>query len=154
MTIARRPHARDILLDRSLEQLPLFRLSDTVEDPAVSYTTEEGGRWRVLASPGERLPGTFDQDVYVELMRRFTEAGEPSDGVLTFTLHAFLRSMNRQVDGRTYEQLRGSLTRLCKRERRAESPASSDSWARTKCRSKRCKASRCAARSGTKISAA
>jgi plasmid replication initiation protein len=112
MTIARRPHARDILLDRSLEQLPLFRLSDTVEDPAVSYGTEEGGRWRVLASPGERLPGTFDQDVYVELMRRFTEAGEPSDGVLTFTLHAFLRSMNRQVDGRTYEQLRGSLTRL------------------------------------------
>jgi plasmid replication initiation protein len=45
-------------------------------------------------------------------MRRFTEAGEPADGVLSFTLHAFLRSMNRQVDGRTYEQLRGSLTRL------------------------------------------
>jgi plasmid replication initiation protein len=112
MTIARRPHVRDILLDRSLEELPLFRLSDTVEDPAVSYTTDEGGRWRVLASPGERLPGTFDQDVYVELMRRFSEAGEPADGVLTFTLHAFLRSMSRQVDGRTYEQLRGSLTRL------------------------------------------
>jgi len=112
MTMARRPHVRDILLDRSLEKLPLFRLSDTVEDPAVSYATEEGGRWRVLANPGERLPGTFDQDVYVELMRRFTEAGEPSDGVLTFTLHAFLRSMSRQVDGRTYEQVRGSLTRL------------------------------------------
>jgi plasmid replication initiation protein len=112
MTIARRPHVRDILLDRSLEEFPLFRLSDTVEDPAVTYTTDEGGRWRVLASPGERLPGTFDQDVYVELMRRFSEAGEPADGVLTFTLHAFLRSMNRQVDGRTYEQLRGSLTRL------------------------------------------
>ncbi|HEY4304040.1 MAG TPA: replication initiator protein A [Gemmatimonadaceae bacterium] len=112
MSIARRPHPRDIFLDRSLEEFPLFRLSDTVEDPAVSYTTEDGGRWRVLANPGERLPGTFDQDVYVELMRRFTDAGEPADGVLTFTLHAFLRSMNRQVDGRTYEQLRGSLTRL------------------------------------------
>src|SRR3954466_1859511 len=45
-------------------------------------------------------------------MRRFTEAGEPSDGVLTLTPHAFLRSINRQVDGRTYEQLRGSLSRL------------------------------------------
>jgi plasmid replication initiation protein len=112
MSVARRPHPRDILLDRSLEEFPLFRLSDTVDDPAVSYATEDGGRWRVLASPGERLPGTFDQDVYVELMRRFAEAGEPADGVLTFTLHAFLRSMNRQVDGRTYEQLRGSLTRL------------------------------------------
>src|SRR5690606_33798652 len=35
-----------------------------------------------------------------------------SDGVLRFTLHAFLRSMGRRVDGRTYEQLRSSLARL------------------------------------------
>lgn len=114
MTLAakRRTHARAVLLDRSLEEFPLFRLSDTSDDAAITYTTEEGGRWRVLASPGDRLPGTFDQDVYVELMRRYQEAGEPADGVLSFTLHAFLRSMGRQVDGRTYEQLRGSLTRL------------------------------------------
>lgn len=114
MTLAakRRTHARAVLLDRSLEEFPLFRLSDTSDDAAITYTTEEGGRWRVLASPGDRLPGTFDQDVYVELMRRFQEAGEPADGGLSFTLHAFLRSMGRQVDGRTYEQLRGSLTRL------------------------------------------
>jgi plasmid replication initiation protein len=108
----RRSHARAVLLDRSLEEFPLFRLSDTSDDAAISYRTEEGGRWRVLASPGDRLPGTFDQDVYIELMHRYREAGEPSDGVLTFTLHAFLRSMGRQVDGRTYEQLRGALTRL------------------------------------------
>jgi plasmid replication initiation protein len=109
----RRSHAREVLLDRSLEEFPLFRLSDTAEDPAISYGGGgEGGRWRVLASPGERLPGTFDQDVYVELMRRYHDAGEPADGALTFTLHAFLRALNRQVDGRTYEQLRGSLTRL------------------------------------------
>ena len=60
----------------------------------------------------DRLPGTFDQDVYVELLRRFQEAGEPADGAITFTLHAFLRAMGRRVDGRTYEQLRGSLGRL------------------------------------------
>ena len=66
----------------------------------------------MLANPGDRLPGTFDQDVYVELMRRYGEAGEPADGALSFTLHAFLRSIGRHVDGRTYEQLRGSLTRL------------------------------------------
>jgi plasmid replication initiation protein len=108
----RRGHGREVLLDRSLEEFPLFRLSDTAEDPAIAYATTDGGRWRVLASPGERLPGTFDQDVYIELMRRYNEAGEPGDGALTFTLHAFLRAMNRQVDGRTYEQLRGSLTRL------------------------------------------
>jgi plasmid replication initiation protein len=108
----RRLHTRAVLLDRSLEELPLFRLSDTTDEPSISYLTDDGGRWRVLASPGDRLPGTFDQDVYIELMRRYSEAREPADGVLSFTLHSFLRSMGRQVDGRTYEQLRGSLARL------------------------------------------
>jgi plasmid replication initiation protein len=114
MTVApnRRVHARTILLDRSLEELPLFRLSDAPDEPSITYTTEQGGRWRVLAGSGERLPGTFDQDVYIELMRRYQEETGPADGTLTFTLHAFLRSMGRQVDGRTYEQLRGALTRL------------------------------------------
>ncbi len=112
LAVKRRLHSRTILLDRSLEEFPLFRLSDTPDDNAISYTTEEGGRWRVLASPGDRLPGTFDQDVYVELMRRYHEANEPADGMISFTLHAFLRSMGRQADGRTYEQLRTSLTRL------------------------------------------
>jgi plasmid replication initiation protein len=78
----------------------------------VDFTTDEGGRWRVLPAPGDRLPGTFDQDVYVELMRRYQEADTPADGILTFTLHAFLRSLGRKVDGRTYEQLRGALGRL------------------------------------------
>lgn len=108
----RRVHAKTVLLDRSLEELPLFRLSDTSDDPSISLTAPDGARWRVLGGAGERLPGTFDQDVYVELMRRYQEAGEPSDGALSFTLHAFLRSLDRQVDGRTYEQLRGSLARL------------------------------------------
>jgi len=112
LAVRRRAHAKTVLLDRSIEEFPLFRLSDTTDDPSISYLTDEGGRWRVLASPGDRLPGTFDQDVYVELMRRYQEAGEPSDGALSFTLHAFLRSMGRQADGRTYEQLRGALTRL------------------------------------------
>src|SRR5881397_1195608 len=108
----RRIATRAIVLDRSLESLPIFRLSDSAEDTAISFSPESGGRWRVLPSPGDRLPGTFDQDVYVELMHRFHEAGEPADGAITFTLHAFLRSMGRQVDGRTYEQLRGALARL------------------------------------------
>jgi len=108
----RRLHHRTVLLDLSLEEFPLFRLSDTADDSAISYPTDDGGRWRVLASPGDRLPGTFDQDVYIEIMRRFHEANEPSDGAISFTLHAFLRSMGRQADGRTYEQLRSSLTRL------------------------------------------
>lgn len=112
LAVKRRLHSRTILLDRSLEEFPLFRLSDTPDDNAISYLTDEGGRWRVLASPGDRLPGTFDQDVYVELMRRYHEANEPADGMISFTLHAFLRSMGRQADGRTYEQLRTSLTRL------------------------------------------
>jgi plasmid replication initiation protein len=108
----RRPPARAVLPDRALDALPLFRLSDSSDDAAVALSTADGGRWRVLPAPDERLPGTFDQDVYVEILRRFQEAGAPADGAITFTLHAFLRSMGRRVDGRTYEQLRGALARL------------------------------------------
>ena len=45
-------------------------------------------------------------------MRRWLEAGQPDDGAIQFTLHAFLKSMGRRVDGRTYEQLRSALGRL------------------------------------------
>lgn len=108
----RRPPGKHIVLDRSLESLPLFRLSDSGEESSVLYTPPTGGRWRVLPSPGDRLPGTFDQDVYVEICRRFVDAGEPADGSISFTLHAFLRSIGRRADGRTYEQLRAALSRL------------------------------------------
>jgi hypothetical protein len=106
----RKSATRPVVLDRSLEALPLFRLSDSSDDGALTYEPETGGRWRVLPAPGDRLPGTFDQDVYVELLHRYGTA--KPDGVVRFTLHAFLRSMGRRVDGRTYEQLRGALGRL------------------------------------------
>ena len=108
----RRAPSRLVYLDRALEAVPLFRLSDSNEEGAIAFTTPSGGRWRVLPAPGDRLPGTFDQDVYIELLYRYQESGRPADGVLTFTLHAFLRAMGRRVDGRTYEQLRGALARL------------------------------------------
>ena len=108
----RRAVVRPVALDRALEPLPLFRLSDSAEDAAIAYATDDRGRWRVLPAPGERLPGTFDQDVWVELVHRWQEAGAAGDGVVTFTLHNFLRSIGRRADGRTYEQLRGALARL------------------------------------------
>ncbi|MEO8336417.1 MAG: replication initiator protein A [bacterium] len=108
----RRAAARAIRLDRSLEALPLFRLSDSAEDGTIAFADAQGRRWRVLPSPGDRLPGTFDQDVYVELLRRYAEADQPADGAISFTLHSFLRAMGRRVDGRTYEQLRSALGRL------------------------------------------
>jgi plasmid replication initiation protein len=108
----RRTPSRMVLLDRGLECLPLFRLSDSSDTGPVVYAPESGGRWRVLPAPGDRLPGTFDQDVYVEVCRRYHELGSPADGVVTFTLHALLRSIGRRADGRTYEQLRGALVRL------------------------------------------
>jgi plasmid replication initiation protein len=66
----------------------------------------------VLPAPGDRVPGTFDQDVYVEILHRYSDAAFPADGAISFTLHSFLRSIGRRVDGRTYEQLRGTLNRL------------------------------------------
>ena len=114
-TAARKRQAvRLALADRALEELPLFRLSDSAsgDERGIQFTLPDGGRWRVLPSGDDRLPGTFDQDVYVELMHRYHDAGAPADGVLTFTLHAFLRGMGRRADGRTYEQLRSALVRL------------------------------------------
>jgi plasmid replication initiation protein len=108
----KRGPGRFVLLDRALETLPIFRLSDSSEESAIVFAPETGGRWRVLPNPGDRLPGTFDQDVYVELCRRYHEAASPADGSVSFTLHAFLRSIGRRADGRTYEQLRNALTRL------------------------------------------
>lgn len=102
-----------VVLDRALERLPLFRLSDSAADEgALQYAPAAGARWRVLPAPGDRLPGTFDQDVYVGLLHRWTEAGRPDDGAVTFTLHALLRALGRKADGRTYAQLRHALTRL------------------------------------------
>lgn len=112
LAVRRRPALRVVALDRALEALPLFRLSDSADDAVITYMTDDGGRWRVIPSAGDRLPGTFDQDVYVELCRRFHEADSPADGVITFTLHSFLRSIDRRVDGRTYDQLRSALARL------------------------------------------
>lgn len=112
LAVRRKPAMRFVALDRSLEALPLFRLSDSADDIAISFMTENGGRWRVLPAPGDRLPGTFDQDVYVEVCRRFHDADQPADGAVTFTLHSFLRSLGRRVDGRTYDQLRSALGRL------------------------------------------
>ena len=101
-----------MLLDRALESLPLFRLSDSADDGPITYSADGESRWRVMSVAGDRLPGTFDQDVYIEIFRRFHDAGRPDDGVVSFTLHDFLRSMGRRVDGRTYEQLRSALGRL------------------------------------------
>jgi plasmid replication initiation protein len=114
MTFAARRHSvnRAIILDRSFEALPVFRLSDSADESVITYSPASGGQWRVLPGPGDRLPGTFDQDVYVEILRRYSEAGFPPDGMVSFTLHAFLRSIGRRVDGRTYEQLRSAFTRL------------------------------------------
>ena len=112
LAVRRRAAMRLVALDRSLEALPLFRLSDSADDTVITFVTENGGRWRVLPAPGDRLPGTFDQDVYIELCRRFQEAERPSDGSISFTLHNFLRSIDRRVDGRTYDLLRSALGRL------------------------------------------
>src|SRR5436309_15390747 len=107
----RRAPARTVVLDKWLEVVPVLRMSDSADDGALAFVGEDQTRWRVLPAPGDRLPGTFDQDVYVELMHRYHES-DARDGIVTFTLHAFLRSMGRRVDGRTYEQLRAALTRL------------------------------------------
>ena len=47
----RRPATRAVHLDRSLEALPLFKLSDSAEDAAISFTAEIGGPMARVAGP-------------------------------------------------------------------------------------------------------
>jgi hypothetical protein len=96
----RRITTRIIALDRSLEALPLFRLSDSADDSAIAYAPPSGGRWRVLPRPGDRLPGTFDQDVYVELWHRYHDMGAPADGTVRSTLFC-ARSVGAWTAART-----------------------------------------------------
>src|SRR5687767_15867965 len=100
MTLAprRRTAARTIVLDRSLEALPLFRLSDSAEDWAISYEPPSGGRWRVRPNRGDRLAVTLDQDVCSELWHRGDEPSCPEGGVISGTLCASLRSMGLRID--------------------------------------------------------
>ena len=71
----RRAPARLIRLDRMLEAVPVFRLSDSAEDGALSFAADDNSRWRVMPAPDERLPGTFDQDVYVSGVTRQSGRG-------------------------------------------------------------------------------
>ena len=48
----RKPLSRTVVLDRSLEALPVFRLSDSAEEAAIAYEPDDGGRWRVLPEIG------------------------------------------------------------------------------------------------------
>ena len=111
MTLAarRRPAVRGVILDRSLEELPLFRLSDSADDTPVSFSTENGGRWRVIPAPGDRLPGTFDQDVYVELLHRYNESGSPE---LHYLGSSGRRSNRMGRTGRRSRRIRTSAS-LC-----------------------------------------
>src|SRR5258706_16263612 len=98
----RRVPTRAIVLDRSLEALPIFRLSDSAEDTAISFSPESGGRGGVLPNPGDRLPGTFDQDVYIELLHPYHEGGGPQDGGIKFTPPPLFRPLWRPVEGKKY----------------------------------------------------
>src|SRR6476660_7691236 len=95
--VRRRIATRAIVLDRSLESLPIFRLSDSAEATAISFSLGSVGRWRGLPRTGVRLPGTLDQDVCSEWLHRFHEAGAPEDGGVILALHALLRSIGRRV---------------------------------------------------------
>ena len=50
----RRVAARVVRLDRSLEALPLFRLSDSADDSAITWNDDESRRWRVIPGPDDR----------------------------------------------------------------------------------------------------
>jgi len=68
----RRVAARAIRLDRALEALPLFRLSDSADEGVIAYTDPQGGRWRGIAHVPNGNLRLRDEFAAWDARRRFT----------------------------------------------------------------------------------
>ena len=56
LAVRRRPASRQVALDRSLEALPLFRLSDSADDTSIAFELEDGGlRADATTAPHTRM---------------------------------------------------------------------------------------------------
>ena len=101
----RRTNSRTVLLDRSFELLPVFRLSDSADESSIAYTPDAGGRWRVLPSPGDLPPGVYRAEITGGQSAAIS--GKPEDfgvAVFNWTISGGHWHVNFSFDGDTPEE--------------------------------------------------
>lgn len=111
-----------ILVEANLEVPPTFQLRCTdpnrrVAEFANTLVNDEGERvqqhWRISVPEPYKLPGPFDQDVWVAVQALVgMRGGMPPDGRLYFSLYELLGVMRKARKGDNYKELRASLLRL------------------------------------------
>lgn len=111
-----------ILVEANLEVPPTFQLRRTdpnrrVAEFSNTLVNEEGERvqqnWRISVPEPYKLPGPFDQDVWVAVQTLVgMRGGMPPDGRLYFSLYELLGVMRKTRKGENYKELRAALLRL------------------------------------------
>jgi hypothetical protein len=115
------PPKKKAVLGRQLEQFPWARLSDDKGDQLelsllIAGASDDGRAWIVSAKDDSRLPGPFEQDMYVALGQLHNaqipreKRGEVRTVQTTFRDLASL--MSKELGGNTYSAIRGGLERL------------------------------------------
>ena len=71
------------------------------------------GSWEVLVPAGkDRLPGPFEQDLWVALGHLWRRGGSPEDGRTMFSMAELLDLMRQPRGGKTYRMVREGIVRL------------------------------------------
>lgn len=115
-------HTALILVEANLEVPPTFQLRRTNPNHRVAeffntLVNDEGERvqqhWRISVPEPYKLPGPFDQDVWVAVQTLVgIRGGMPPDGRLYFSLYELLGVMRKARKGDNYKHLRSALLRL------------------------------------------
>lgn len=113
---------RHAVVQRTLERFPWARLApdaggDQIELRSLLESAgEEGRRWFVRTTDGDRLPGPLDVDVYVALGQLYNESipyeRRGTDRTVWTTLGELTALMGRERGGMTYKLVAGALLRL------------------------------------------
>ncbi len=95
---------------RITHSLPVLK-NGTVIKSRISVSTAEIERDGKLVKEG--LPGAFDMQVLFCLMDLWDEQGRTETGIVNFRLNTVCTRLKMNDSGRSYEQIRNSIKKLC-----------------------------------------
>lgn len=95
---------------RITHSVPIVK-DGTVIASKISVSTAEREQDGKMIKEG--LPGSFDMQVLFCLMDLWDEQGRPENGVVSFRLNTVTNRLNLNDSGRSFEQVKNSIKKLC-----------------------------------------